>query len=208
MNPMRLVFLCFSLTWGAHVFAGGSFLEKIEALKAQGKLPGLARDGVVLPRTLLLDELKKSVDSKKVEVKDLQLSDEKGTVTLVSKENHDARVEVDFRFLDVDWPKRTVWMTYNETAKSASDTLLGRIFGTLAIAVFEAASGSDHVESALSGKPYFRLENNRIGIMLDKIPELEKPLSTRVGRFKLFDLIGIRSIKTEKDRIHVALGLV
>nr|HQT26878.1 hypothetical protein [Burkholderiales bacterium] len=169
---------------------------------------GLARDGVYLPRELLLDQLRKSVDSDKVKVKDLLLSDEKGTVILVSNRKFDAEITVDFRFLSVDWPNRTIWMTYNETAKSASDTLLGRIFGTVAISVFEAASGSNQLESAVSGKPYFTLEENRIGIMLDKIPSLEKPLAARVGHVKLFDLIGIRSVKTEKDRIHVALGLV
>ncbi len=196
------------MTWGSHALAGGSFLEKVEAMKAAGSLPGLARDGVYLPRALLLDELRKSVDSDRVKVKDLLLSDEKGTVILVSKSRVDTEITVDFRFLDVDWPNRTIWMTYNEMAKSASDTLLGRILGTVAISVFEAASGSTHVESAVSGKPYFRLEDNRIGIMLDKIPSLEKPLAAKVGHVRLFDLIGIRSLKTEKDRIHVSLGLV
>ncbi len=207
MNSIRFALFLLALFCASEAFAGASFLEKMEALKAEGKMPGLAKDGVLLPRELLLDELKKSVNSEKVEVKDLLLSEEKGTVILVSHEHLDAEISIDFRFLDVDWPNRTVWMSYNETAKSASDTLLGRIFGTLAISAFEAASGS-HVESKLSTKPYFTLEKDRIGILLDKIPSLEKPLSTRVGRTRLFDLIGIRRINTEKDRIHIILGPV
>ncbi len=208
MNWIRIAFLFSALVVGAPAVAGGSLLEKIDALKAQGKLPGLARDGIVLPRALLLDELRKSVDSKKTEVKDLILTPEKGTVVLVTRNSVDTELRVDFKFLEVDWPNRTVWMQYSEEASSASDTLLGRIFGTLAIAVFRAASGSDRIESAIDEKPYFKSEGNRIGIMLDKIPSLEKPLATRVGRFRLFDLIGIRRLDTEKDAIHVALGLV
>ncbi len=208
MNWIRIAFLFLALVVGAPAVAGGSLLEKIDALKAQGKLPGLARDGIVLPRALLLDELRKSVDSKKTEVKDLILTPEKGTVVLVTRNSVDTELRVDFKFLEVDWPNRTVWIQYSEEASSASDTLLGRIFGTLAIAVFRAASGSDRIESAIDEKPYFKSEGNRIGIMLDKIPSLEKPLATRAGRFRLFDLIGIRHLDTEKDAIHVALGLV
>lgn len=207
MNVIRWALLLLAFSWAPQVF-GASFLEKAEALKAAGKLPGLARDGIVLPRALLLDELRKKVDSKKIEVEDLVLSEEKGTVVLLSRNSVDTEIRIDFKFLDVDWSGRTVWVQYAEAASSASDTLLGKVFGTLAIVAFEAASGSGQVESALEGKPYFRLERNRIGIMLDRVPELEKPLSTRVGRFRLFDLIGIRRLKTEKDGIHIALGLV
>lgn len=204
---MRIVLLIL-LFWAPCISSGASFLEKARALEAAGKMPGLARDGVVLPRALLLDELKKKVDSKKIEVRDLLLSDEKGTVILSSKDSIGAEIRVDFEFLDVDWPSRTVWMRYSESAHSASDSLIGRLFGAIALAVFEAASGSDHVSALLEGKPYYRVEKDKVGILLDRIPALEKPLSAKVGHLKLFDLIGIKRIRTEKDGIHVALGLV
>lgn len=204
---LRILFVCFALSLACRAPAA-SFLEKIEVMKSEGKLPGLAKDGVLLPRALLVDELRKSVDSDRVTVKDLVLSEEKGTVILVSRGNVSAEISIDFRFAEVDWPNRTIWMSYSESTRSASDTLLGRIFGAIAISVFEAASGSSHVESAFSGKPYFKLEKNRVGILLDRIPSLEGPLAWRMGRFRLFDLIGIRSIRTEKDRIHISLGLV
>ena len=205
---MRILLFLLMLIFAEDVFAGPSFLEKMEALKAAGKMPGIARDGVLLPRELLLDQLKKSVNSeKKVEVKDLLLTEEKGTVILLSRSRIDTEISIDFRFLDVDWPNRTVWMSYSESAKSASDTLIGRILGTLAVSAFEAASGNP-LESKLSGKPYFTVEGDKIGILLDRIPSLEKPLATRIGQVRLFDLIGVRRISTEKDRIHVVLGPV
>lgn len=203
-----MALVCIALSWGTQAFAGGAFLEKIEALRKEGKMPGLAQDGIYLPRSLVLDELRKSVDSGKIEVRDLVLAEEKGTVKLVAHDTVDALITIDFKFLEVDWPHRTLWMEYAESAKSASDSLIGQIFGTIAISVFEAASGSGHAESIMSGKPWFRIENGRVGIMLDKVPALEGPLDARMGRFRLFDFIGIKGLKTEKDRIHVALGLV
>lgn len=209
MTSIRIALVCLILAWGPQAVAGGTFLEKIEALKSEGKLPALKRDGIHLPRGLLLDELRKSVDSGKIEVRDLILSEEKGTVELVEHGTVDTLFSIDFKFLEVDWPHRTIWMAYSESAQSASDSLLGRIFGSIAISVFEAASGSGHVESALPEKPWLRFEGkHRVGIMLDKIPSLEKPLDTSVGHLKLFDIIGIRRLKTEKDAIQVALGLV
>jgi hypothetical protein len=77
-----------------------------------------------------------------------------------------------------------------------------------AIAAFEAASGSGHVAELLESKSYYRIEKDEVGILLDRIPSLEKSLSLRVGHVRLFDLVGIKRIKTEKDGIHVALGLV
>lgn len=200
-------FLLFMLLCVPCVSPGASFIEKTRALDAAGKMPGLARDGIVLPRALLLDELKK-LDSKKIEVKDLLLSDGKGTVVLLSKDALSAEIRIDFEFLDVDWPNRTVWVRYSEATHSASDTVLGRLFGTIAIAAFEAASGSGHVAELVEGKPYYKIDKDEVGILLDRIPSLEKTLSLKVGRIKLFDLIGIKRIKTEKDGIHVALGLV
>ena len=201
-------FLLLMLLWVPCVSSGSSFLEKARALDAAGKMPGLARDGIVLPRALLLDELKKKLDSKKIEIRDLLLSDGKGTVVLISKNAFDAEIRIDFEFLDVDWPNRTVWVRYSESTHSASDTVLGRVFGTIAIAAFEAASGSGHVAERLEGKPYYKIKKDEVGILLDRIPSLEKPLALRVGHVRLFDLIGIKRIKTEKDGIHVALGLV
>lgn len=208
MIPIRIVFVCFALFWGTQAVAGGYFLEKTETLRNAGKLPGFTRDGIDLPRALLLDELRKSVDSARVEVKDLVLTEEKGTVELLAHDTVDTLVSLDFRFLDVDWPHRTLWLEYSESSQSASDSLIGRIFGTIAISVFEAASGSGHVEAVAAGKPWFKVDGKRVGIMLDRIPALEKPLDTRIGRYKLFDFIGIRNLKTKQGSIHVALGPV
>ena len=205
---MRVLLLCLFILLPPQAACAASFLEKAAALEAAGKMPGLARDGIVLPRALLLDELKKKAESKTIDVKDLLLSDGQGTVVLTAHGKVDAEIRVNFEFLSVDWPNRTVWVRYGEESRAIGDTWLGRIFGSIAIAVFEAASGADHVAASLEGKSYYKLEGDRLGILLDKIPSLTKPLSARAGRFKLFDLIGIRRLRTEKDGIHVTLGLV
>ncbi len=207
MNMTRILLLCLALAVSGEALAGNA-LGTIEELKSEGKLPGFSKQGVFLPRALLLDEIRKSLDPSKAEVKDLELSEQKGTLTLLVHDKVDALLSIDFRFMEVDWPKRTIWMQYSESTQSASDTLLGRIFGSIAIAVFEGVSGVGHLESAFSGKPWFVVDKDRVGILLDKVPSLQKTLSASFGKYRVFDFVGIRSLKTEKDGIRASLGFV
>lgn len=51
--------------------------EKLQQLRAENKLPGLARDGVIVPQPLLLEKLQAVLNNEQLQVKTLTLTPEK-----------------------------------------------------------------------------------------------------------------------------------
>ena len=66
------------------------------------KLPGLNREGVVLPKNLILQRLQNSVKSESLIIEDIQLTPEKGIVFLRSDKGIAAKHQLEFQFLPVD----------------------------------------------------------------------------------------------------------
>jgi hypothetical protein len=182
--------------------------QKLQQMRAENKLPGLSADGVILPQPLLLEKLKSSVDSELTEIRDLSLTTEGGHLTMLAHKTIDVLVSVDFKVVGVDWRHRAVLLEYRETTRSGSESLLGRVFGSVVLSAFEAATGSNNVRGAISDSPYFRISGNRMTIQLDQIPSLQGTLAWGVGSFRVFDYVGIKSIRTEPNQIRVQLGLV
>jgi hypothetical protein len=182
--------------------------QKLQQMRAENKLPGLSSDGVILPQPLLLEKLKSSVNSEVTEVRDLILTPEGGHLTLLVHKAVDVLVSVEFKLVGVDWPHRAVVLEYRESTRSGSETMLGRVLGTIVLSAFEAAAGSNNVRGVVSDRPYFRVSGNRMTIQLDQIPSLQGTLAWGVGSFRVFDYVGIKSIRTEPNQIRVKLGLV
>ena len=182
--------------------------EKLQQMRAENKLPGLSADGVILPQPLLLEKLKSSVNPDAAEVRSLTLTPEGGNVTLLVHKAVDILVSVDFKVAGVDWPKRAVLIEYQGSTQSASESMVGRILGSMVLMAFEAATGSNVVSNAVADKPYFKAYGNTLMIQLDQVPSLQGTLSWGVGSFRVFDYVGIKSIRTERNQIRVQLGLV
>ena len=105
------------------------------------RLPGLRADGVVLKQDWLLDKLKTELDRDGITVESLALTPEKGTIKVRTTQGVDAVHTIDFRFLPVDWPNRTVRIAFDHSSAAAGDGLIARTLGTLAVGVFGMATG-------------------------------------------------------------------
>lgn len=180
--------------------------EKLQQLRAENKLPGLARDGVTIPQPLLLDKLRTAVNNEQLEVQSLQLGPDKGTLQVLAHTGIDVLLTLDFKVVAVDWPKRSVTLEYREATQSGSNNLFGQALGGVVLTAFEMATGGEHVKKAVADKPYFASSGNRITVRLDQIPGLQDKLNWGVGSLRVFDYVGIKSIVTEKDQLRVKLG--
>lgn len=180
--------------------------EKLQQLRAENKLPGLSRDGVIIPQPLLLEKLQTAVNSEQMEVQALQLTPEKGTLQVLARKGIDVLLTLEFKVVAVDWPKRSVILEYREATQSGSNSLWGRALGGVVLTAFETAAGREHLKGAVSDKPYFTNKGNRMTIKLDQIPGLQDILNWGVGDYKVFDYVGVKSIATEKDQLRVKLG--
>lgn len=180
--------------------------EKLQQLRAEKKLPGLSRDGVTIPQPLLLEKLQTAVNNEQMEVKALQLTPEKGTLQVLARKGIDVLLTLDFKVVEVDWPKRSVTLEYREATQSGSNSLWGRALGGVVLTAFETAAGREHLRGAVADKPYFASQGNRMTIKLDQIPSLQDTLNWGVGGYKVFDFVGVKSIVTEKDQLRVKLG--
>lgn len=180
--------------------------EKLQQLRAENKLPGLSRDGVIIPQPLLLEKLQTAVNNEQMEVKALQLTPEKGTLQVLARKGIDVLLTLDFKVVEVDWPKRSVTLEYREATQSGSNSLWGRALGGVVLTAFETAAGREHLKGAVADKPYFASNGNRMTIKLDQIPGLQDTLNWGVGGYRVFDYVGVKSIATEKDQLRVKLG--
>lgn len=180
--------------------------EKLQQLRAENKLPGLSRDGVIIPQPLLLEKLQTAVNNEQMEVKTLQLTPEKGTLKVLARTGIDVLLTLEFKVVQVDWPKRSVTLEYQEATQSGSNSLWGRALGGVVLTAFETAAGREHLKGAVADKPYFASNGNRMTIKLDQIPGLQDTLNWGVGGYKVFDYVGVKSIATEKDQLRVKLG--
>ena len=180
--------------------------EKLQQLRAENKLPGLARDGVIVPQPLLLDKLRTAVNNEQMEVKALTLTPEKGTLQVLSRKGIDVLLTLDFKVVAVDWPKRSVMLEYSEATQSGSSSIWGRALGGVVLTAFESAAGREHLKGAVADKPYFVNNGKYMTIRLDQIPALQETLNWGVAGYKVFDYVGVKSIVTEKDQLRVKLG--
>ena len=171
-------------------------------------MPGLSREGVTLSKPYLLDKLKQSIDKEGVQINDLLLTPEKGTVILTTTSGISTRHTLDFRFLPVEWATRTVKIAYQENSEAASDSLIARVLGNLAIGAFSFATGNDAVRELTDKLPYASTANHVLSIKLDQVPSLAPTLNTQFFGYKPFDYIGIKELKTAQDQIVIKLGRV
>ncbi len=191
-------------------FAGASQAwQTYQILKSEGKMPALARDGVLIPEALLLDKIRESIGEKsEVTVEKLVLRQNEGELSFVTEGFADARLTVKFSFGAIDWKKRTLMVNFNEQVSSASNNLLGQLFGGMVIGVVEAATGGKHVETALAKLPYFQVQGKQMAINLEQIPQLKNILNRQIAGYPIFDNIGITQIRSEQGQLRVRLGLV
>lgn len=182
--------------------------QKLQQMRFENKLPGLSADGVVLPQPLILEKLKSSLDSRVTEIRNLSLTPEGGTLTLLVHKTIDVLVSVEFKVVGVDWPHRAVILEYRETTRSGSESLLGRALASVVLSAFEAATGANNVKDAVSDIPYFKVSGSRLTVQLDQVPSLQGTLAWGGGSFRVFDYVGIKSIRTEHNQLRVQLGFV
>lgn len=181
--------------------------EKLQQLRAENKLPGLARDGVIVPQPLLLEKLQAALNNEQMQVKTLTLTPEKASLQVLARKGVDVLLTLDFKVVAVDWPKRSVTLECSEATQSGSSSLWGRVLGGVVLTAFETAAGREHLKGAVADKPYFVNNGKYMTIKLDQIPPLQETLNRGVAGYKVFDYVGIKSIATEKDQLRVKLGV-
>ncbi|MCG9025913.1 hypothetical protein LH462_02125 [Laribacter hongkongensis] len=171
------------------------------------RLPGLRADGVVLKQDWLLDKLKTELDRDGITVESLALTPEKGNIKVRTTQGVDAVHTIDFRFLPVDWPNRTVRIAFDRSSAAAGDGLIARTLGTLAVGVFGMATG-DPLDKLAARQPWASVNGNVLTVKLDEVPSLKSTLDSSLMGYKLFDHIGIRQLSTEQGAIRIRLGLM
>ena len=119
----------------------------------------------------------------------------------------DAVHTIDFRFLPVDWPNRTVRIAFDRSSAAAGDGLVARTLGTLAVGVFGMATG-DPLDKLAARQPWASVNGNVLTVKLDEVPSLKSTLDSSLMGYKLFDHIGIRQLSTEQGAIRIRLGLM
>jgi hypothetical protein len=214
--------------WGALVLVIGLYLP-LGVVQAQpgsflpipnpnARMPGLQRDGVTIPAALLLEQLQKKMNSDTVQVQSLTLTPEQGRLLLKAKNAVDVRVEVVFRFVAVNWPERRIDLEFSESLEPDSANAVGRVMANLILSALAVATGkaaTQPVQAALLQNPAITLEpqNPKTGkilatVWLERVPELAPMLNWGIGKYKVFDYIGIQSIHTEPDQLRIKLDVV
>ena len=181
--------------------------QKLQVMRQQNKMPGLAADGVVIPQALLLDHLK-GINNKEQTVQSLNLTPRGGQLKIIAHKAVDVLLTVNFQIQGVDWENRTVYLSFQEATQSASQSVLGRLLGNVVISSFEVATGAQHVKSATEQLPYIKIDGQEMAIYLDKVPQLQPTLHQTMMGVKLFDYLGIKSLEPEQGRLRVRLGMM
>lgn len=184
-----------------------SFLQKIQLMRQQNKMPGLAADGVIVPQALLFDQLKKMNNTEQT-VQSLSLTPRGGQLKILAHKAVDVELTVNFQVQGVDWEHRTVYLTFQEATQSASQNSIGRLLGNLVISSFEVATGAQHVKAATDKLPYINIDGQDMAIHLDKVPQLQDTLNQSFMGFKLFDSVGIKTLIPEQGHLRVRLGMM
>jgi len=185
------------------------FIDFYLVLKDQlARMPGLRGDGVTLSRAYLLDKLRERFNKEGVEVSDLRLTPEKGTLELVTTKGPvDARHTVDFTFLPVDWAQRTVRLRFQQHSQPLNDGLLSQVLGTIAIGAFETATGRNSVKQLTEKHPYLMVNGDVLSVRMDQVPSLIPYLNTQIMGYKPFDYVGIKRLATEQDQVRIVLAV-
>lgn len=172
------------------------------------RMPDLRGDGVTLSRAYLLDKLRERFNKEGVEVRDLRLTPEKGTIELVTTKGPvDARHTVDFTFLPVDWAQRTIRLRFQQRSEPLNDTLLGQLLGSIAIGAFETATGRNGVKQLTEKHPYLTVDGDVLSVRMDQVPSLIPYLNTQIMGYKPFDYVGVKRVATEQDQLRIVLAL-
>lgn len=171
------------------------------------KLPGLNREGVVLPKNLILQRLQNSVKSESLIIEDIQLTPEKGIVFLRSDKGIAAKHQLEFQFLPVDWPNRTVHISFKQSSQAVSENVLVRILGNMAIGAVSLATGDQVMRDLVEKMPYARIQGQLLSIRLDQVPSLAPTLNSQLFGYNAFDYVGISELKTGQDAIYVKLAM-
>lgn len=188
-------------------FDVNAVLEKAQKLQAENKLPVIRSNNVLIPQGLLLENLQKKINNEKYLVEDLQLTRDKGELTVVMRDKVDVRYILDFHFTEVDWSRKMIGMDYTLRSEAASTYWIGRVLGNLAISIFQIAAGESKLNAKLAGQAYLETSPGHLNIFLDKIPDLQKALAREYNGIRLFDVMGIRSLNTEDGALRVRFFL-
>lgn len=170
-----------------------------------GKMPGVRKDGIAIKRDWLLDTLRKDINRKNVSVEDLKLTPEKGTLLLKTTSGVSALHTVDFRFLPVDWPNRTIKIRFERHTTAADNGLIAQTLGNIAIGIMGLAVGNP-VEKLADKQPWAKVDGDVLSVRLDQVPSLADKMKSNVAGYPVFDYVGIRELRTADDEIRVKLG--
>lgn len=172
------------------------------------RMPGLRSDGVTLSRAYLLDKLRERFNKEGVEVHDLRLTPEKGTLELITTQGPvDARHTVDFTFLPVDWTQRTLRLRFQQRSEPLNNSLLGQLLGAIAIGAFETATGRNGVRQLAEKHPYLSIDGDVLSVRIDQVPSLMPYLNTQIMGYKPFDYVVVKRVATEQDLLRIVLAL-
>lgn len=195
------------MAWAAEANQDPIVQNYLSAKQFFSKFPAVSREGITLPKALLLDKLKASVKTEHLNVEDLVLTPKGGTLIVHGSQYVQAKHRVHFNFLPVDWKNKTVPIRFKTESSAVSDSVLGKMLGTMAIHVMSAAVNTP-VEALSETLPYLSLNREKgiAWVRLDRVPSLADVLNTSILGYRPFDSFGISELKTVQDGVLIRLG--
>lgn len=177
--------------------------------KYRKNYPAFSVDGVTIPESFLLEQLKKQIDSQDLIINKVSILPQQGVIDLTSKRIVDLNLKIKFNIQQIDWKKGFLIMSLDEEKHVVSSNIFGRIVGTIALSLIEVATGKSVLKQAVSNSGLATaLNDNAIKIHLDKISPLDKLYSTELLGKKMSDYVGVKDIQLEDQQIRVKMGKI